>query len=568
VTDEAIRTAAFGLDLESLTDLSFANKGVDDLGAIATLRNLQNVNLAFNNLISISALEGMAHLRCLNLMHNALQSNGIHALGTLPSLEVLKLSHNKLATLTPLAACSSLAELWVSHNSLSKLSDLDPLAACTKLQRLAFHPNMACTKGMKSFDYRSAVRAHLPQLQMLDGQTFTQEEITAAAKPKDNPKESHAANSDQCISSLPPVPRAGRRARGVASAAPARHKALPRPGLRSARSHQNRAAPAGAPESEGAVAATMRQLSESRDRANRSIFESSSRSSALPDLKAASGPPSPNSPTTSSPSARTGSSRSAMQSASSRVVNAQEYTSYYGEGSRAPAVSVRADGGAWAKWPNSNLAVSVDLEGPASSNKRSKGLVRSRMFAAYRQTGMVAVSFDPGGGFVNYPTGHLAFMYSVENGSGQLYDFIGNPTVSWNESQGGKRTDSVEILLDAHLGFRFKMPEKQPQIYFVCDAIMHKFVSGFNPPLLVWDNLDKDDSPKFLQELVRSGNAAAQIESRRETDSGRVRRRPRDVMPDTRPFEDRLGDIRSVTAGLQELDSKLAKWLEVKVTTK
>eukprot|EP00854_Cymbomonas_tetramitiformis_P017449 gene17449-20774_t len=136
-----------------------------------------------------------------------------------------------------------------------------------------------------------------------------------------------------------------------------------------------------------------------------------------------------------------------------------EYTAGY-----APGIKAKA------------LAISVDGEG--GPGQRSQ---RYRLFAAYRDTGMVAASFDPGGGgFVNWPSGHLCFVYTAETGSGTVYDNTGNPTTTWSDANGDPLSESVEVLLDSHMGFRFKVPEKRVEMYFACHNVRHRFVNCFN----------------------------------------------------------------------------------------
>jgi hypothetical protein len=77
---------------------------------------------------------------------------------------------------------------------------------------------------------------------------------------------------------------------------------------------------------------------------------------------------------------------------------------------------------------------------------------RYRVFATYRNGGMVAVSFDPGGdGMVNFPTGHCAFTYTASTGVGKVYDTHGVLTRTVGTAGEGVDEESVQLLLDAHL---------------------------------------------------------------------------------------------------------------------
>jgi hypothetical protein len=66
------------------------------------------------------------------------------------------------------------------------------------------------------------------------------------------------------------------------------------------------------------------------------------------------------------------------------------------------AVSVRRDGSVNSYWPNGDLAVTVDLDQVPVPGSNGSMHTIYRMFAMYRATGNVAVSFEtgPSGGFV------------------------------------------------------------------------------------------------------------------------------------------------------------------------
>ena len=84
------------------------------------------------------------------------------------------------------------------------------------------------------------------------------------------------------------------------------------------------------------------------------------------------------------------------------------------------------------------LAVSVDVEGSAY-----------RLYAAYKDKGTMACSFDSGGnGVVNTKAGQVCFSHNnrVGGSSGSL---------SWGPNE--LPPQDVEIQLDDHLGFRYAL---------------------------------------------------------------------------------------------------------------
>jgi Leucine-rich repeat (LRR) protein len=143
------------------------------------LRRVEQLNLAFNSLISIRAVHSLRHLTNLSLSHNALKSISLAPLAELPALAVLKLSHNQLTTLAPLGRCVSLVELWVPHNRVNAVAELAALQPVERLRRLVFSPN-PLMRRVTAEDCRLTIHQLLPTLESLDGVTFTSAETDAA----------------------------------------------------------------------------------------------------------------------------------------------------------------------------------------------------------------------------------------------------------------------------------------------------------------------------------------------------------------------------------------------------
>lgn len=93
-------------------------------------------------------------------------------------IEVLTLSVNNITTLTSLAGCLSLCELYLRRNQISCLSELSHLRPLTCLRVLWLAENPCC--GTDSSQYRLTVLRCLPRLQKLDNQVVTEEELSLA----------------------------------------------------------------------------------------------------------------------------------------------------------------------------------------------------------------------------------------------------------------------------------------------------------------------------------------------------------------------------------------------------
>ncbi|XP_061926264.1 cilia and flagella associated protein 410 [Entelurus aequoreus] len=102
----------------------------------------------------------------------------ISILSQMPNIEVLTLSVNSISSLSPLAGCSSLCELYLRSNTIPSLSQLHYLRSMTRLRVLWLADNPCC--GSDSSGYRLTVLRFLPGLQKLDNQVVTEEEIALA----------------------------------------------------------------------------------------------------------------------------------------------------------------------------------------------------------------------------------------------------------------------------------------------------------------------------------------------------------------------------------------------------
>ncbi|XP_008143882.2 cilia- and flagella-associated protein 410 isoform X2 [Eptesicus fuscus] len=96
----------------------------------------------------------------------------------MPSLEVITLSVNSVSTLEPVSRCQQLSELYLRRNHIASLSELSHLKGLPRLRVLWLAENPCC--GADPHLYRMTVLRNLPNLQKLDNQTVTEEELSRA----------------------------------------------------------------------------------------------------------------------------------------------------------------------------------------------------------------------------------------------------------------------------------------------------------------------------------------------------------------------------------------------------
>lgn len=101
----------------------------------------------------------------------------------IPNIEVLTLSVNSISSLSPLAGCLSLCELYLRRNLIPSLSELSHLRPLTRLRVLWLAENPCCVTEPNQ--YRLTVLRCLPRLQKLDNQVVTEEEVALALEEGD-----------------------------------------------------------------------------------------------------------------------------------------------------------------------------------------------------------------------------------------------------------------------------------------------------------------------------------------------------------------------------------------------
>ncbi|MFT5650190.1 MAG: hypothetical protein ACJAWC_002703 [Yoonia sp.] len=127
---------------------------IDNIGSLANLTGLKQLEIYFGDLTDIWPLAQMTGLESLTL-HRA-ETRDITPLAALTGLRALDLGQNRVADLTPLAELTALEALSLSE--MSTLRDLSPLANLTALRRLDVQV---------SYNVDISVLSHLTDLEIL-----------------------------------------------------------------------------------------------------------------------------------------------------------------------------------------------------------------------------------------------------------------------------------------------------------------------------------------------------------------------------------------------------------------
>lgn len=236
-----------------------------------------------------------------------------------------------------------------------------------------------------------------------------------------------------------------------------------------------------------------------------------------------------------------------------------------GSGASGPVgVVVRYDGSATAKYPNGNLAVSVDRDG-----FDDEGRPLFRLYAGFRKDGSVACSFDSAGnGFANFGTGSTCFTTNVDSG-GFSMAADGGMEQAWSGSAGTKGGSDAEAAagsggaeagaeaeaatvvvkqLDDHLLLRYSTdPAALTELFFKCGSVKHKFVLGSNPTMETWD---PDDEFLYAEKTKKKKRSEQTFDAVLPLPSG-----PQEGKDYTNA--DQLSDIASLGAAMEQLTQAL-----------
>jgi len=139
--------------LTNLTFLSISSRGLNnsDMIALASLTNLETLDLFRNQISDIIPLAELASLRTLSLSRNRISD--LSSFANLPNLELLNVENNQISDLTPLVGLTSLERAWLFGNPIS---DLTPLASLTNLRVLKLSDNqISDLSSLSDFNFSS-----------------------------------------------------------------------------------------------------------------------------------------------------------------------------------------------------------------------------------------------------------------------------------------------------------------------------------------------------------------------------------------------------------------------------
>ncbi len=105
--------------------------GISDMGFVAGLKGLQQLNISYNQISEIRGLEGLSALQQLDLTSN--QISKISGLEGLSALQELDLSSNQISEISGLEGLSALRQLDLSSNQISEIKGLEGLSALQQL---------------------------------------------------------------------------------------------------------------------------------------------------------------------------------------------------------------------------------------------------------------------------------------------------------------------------------------------------------------------------------------------------------------------------------------------------
>ncbi|MFX1364454.1 MAG: leucine-rich repeat domain-containing protein [Promethearchaeota archaeon] len=118
-------------NLYNLKALNLQNNLIKKVSGLNTLLNLQILNLNNNMIIEIEGLDKLINLRLLKLQNNVIHE--ITGLDNLPILNELYLSENSIVAIDGLDYLTNLEILDLSKNSISKIEGLEKLLSLKKL---------------------------------------------------------------------------------------------------------------------------------------------------------------------------------------------------------------------------------------------------------------------------------------------------------------------------------------------------------------------------------------------------------------------------------------------------
>ncbi|XP_007015749.2 PREDICTED: protein phosphatase 1 regulatory subunit 7 isoform X1 [Theobroma cacao] len=110
-------------DPNSITSLSLDHKALSDVSCLAEFKNLERLDLAFNNLTSLEGLKSCINLKWLSVVQNKLQT--LIGIEGLTKLTVLNAGKNKLRSMEEVRPLVNLRALILNDNEIVSICGLD-----------------------------------------------------------------------------------------------------------------------------------------------------------------------------------------------------------------------------------------------------------------------------------------------------------------------------------------------------------------------------------------------------------------------------------------------------------
>lgn len=123
-------------EMSIITTLYIDSRGISDLTGLRYAKNLNYINLPYNNIRDINEIGYLTKLEKLILWHNKIED--ITPLSNLKNLKHLEIDDNKIISIEPLKNLNQLITLWASYNNINSIKDLENL---TNLKYLYLNNN-------------------------------------------------------------------------------------------------------------------------------------------------------------------------------------------------------------------------------------------------------------------------------------------------------------------------------------------------------------------------------------------------------------------------------------------
>ncbi|CAI9781418.1 unnamed protein product [Fraxinus pennsylvanica] len=148
-------------DPNSITSLTLTHKALSDVSCLGEFKNLERLDLGFNNLTSLEGLKSCVNLKWLSVLQNKLES--LKGIEELSKLSVLNAGKNKLKSIDGVKSLVSLRALILNDNDISSVCKLDQLK---ELNTLVLSRNPIRTLGESVVKLKSITKLSLSNCQL------------------------------------------------------------------------------------------------------------------------------------------------------------------------------------------------------------------------------------------------------------------------------------------------------------------------------------------------------------------------------------------------------------------